>query len=382
MKNLNRLILVFLISSTVVSAVDIQQLRREGLYGFPQQQATALCDSEYLRFSVYSNDTHLFAQAMLWQDGDDSQGTSSRGEQIGDWSKLLLDLDGDSEPSPRIDRGYSLNPWPDRPGLYYQIQLSKRGTSRLMEDSAGRGCINYLNLPQQQPIRVDSYVIPLAELSKKSGDAIRLCYWASSPKPAFKLDSLQYLRAHGEGYSYKIPRSNYHHYTLQTAEEIDIEKFPAGRKVKPKNSRQDSRAVVGQPFPTLSFKTLTGDELSVTDLVGRVVLIDFWATWCGPCRYEIPGLVSLYKEQHDNGFEIIGISLDSDKARLGTYLAENKITWPQYFDGQGWDNAIARRFGVRGIPSTFLIDRSGVLRYTKLRGETLTKAVKELLEER
>ena len=137
---------------------------------------------------------------------------------------------------------------------------------------------------------------------------------------------------------------------------------------------------VGQLFPDLRFKALDGTRVDIDKLQGKVVLIDFWATWCGPCIKEMPNVISLYNKCHDKGFEIIGISLDTDAVDLRTYLNQNQIKWPQYYDGKGWDNMIASRFNVNGIPATVLIGRQGIVRHLNLRGDQLEEAVQNLCQ--
>ncbi|MHC4757241.1 MAG: TlpA family protein disulfide reductase [Planctomycetota bacterium] len=144
------------------------------------------------------------------------------------------------------------------------------------------------------------------------------------------------------------------------------------------NTQRPNRIVVGQQFPRLKFKNLQGTATDIDKLQGKVVLIDFWATWCPPCRDEMPAVVSLYNRYRNRGFEIIGISLDSDINKLNTYLAEKQITWPQHYDGKRWDNMIAVRFGVKAIPTTVLIDKQGIVRNIGLRGAQLENAVDNL----
>ena len=117
----------------------------------------------------------------------------------------------------------------------------------------------------------------------------------------------------------------------------------------------------GYAFAPLEFTSLSGEQVNLANLKGKVVLIDFWASWCGPCRRAMPDLVETYKQYHDKGFEIIGINLDKDKSQLEKYMQEMGITWQQYFDGLVWNNKIARRFGIRGIPHIVLVDKNGVV---------------------
>jgi thiol-disulfide isomerase/thioredoxin len=90
-----------------------------------------------------------------------------------------------------------------------------------------------------------------------------------------------------------------------------------------------------------------------------VVLLDFWATWCPPCRDEVPDVVAAYNKYHDQGFEVVGVSLDQDQNTLLQFTANNGMTWPQYYDGLGWGNSLAQRFGIHSIPQMWLLDRKG-----------------------
>jgi thiol-disulfide isomerase/thioredoxin len=136
---------------------------------------------------------------------------------------------------------------------------------------------------------------------------------------------------------------------------------------------------IGKPFPELEFNDLNGTLINISKLKGKVVLIDFWATWCGPCKRETPELVELYSRYHKKGFEIIGISLDFDINALKKFLISNKVTWPQYFERKGWDNEIASRFGIDSIPSTLLLDKDGNVIGRDLRGKLLREKITELL---
>ncbi len=131
----------------------------------------------------------------------------------------------------------------------------------------------------------------------------------------------------------------------------------------------------------LQFTAVDGREVNLDKWRGKVVLLDFWATWCPPCRAEMPNVVATYRKYHDKGFEIVGISLDRDKNKLLAFTKENGMVWPQYFDGQAWQNAISQRFEVRSIPTAWLLDKTGKLRAADLHGAALGKEVAKLLVE-
>jgi thiol-disulfide isomerase/thioredoxin len=111
----------------------------------------------------------------------------------------------------------------------------------------------------------------------------------------------------------------------------------------------------------IKYTALDGRAVDLTKLRGKVVLVDFWATWCPPCRAEVPNVVAAFKKYHDKGLEIVGISLDQDKDALQSFVKEKDMAWPQYFDGKGWDNEISTRYGIDSIPAMWLLDKKGML---------------------
>jgi len=126
-----------------------------------------------------------------------------------------------------------------------------------------------------------------------------------------------------------------------------------------KAADQRSAFSAGQTAPSFAAATLDAKKVKFPgDYKGKIVLLDFWATWCPPCRAEIPNVAAAYQKYHSKGFEILGVSLDQPKAeaKLAQFTHDHNMPWPQIYDGQNWGAAVAVKYGVQAIPCPILVD--------------------------
>lgn len=140
---------------------------------------------------------------------------------------------------------------------------------------------------------------------------------------------------------------------------------------------------IGNKAPNFSAPTPEGEPLALEDVLGKVTLIDFWASWCKPCRQENPNIVRVYEKYHDKGFNAIGVSLDrpGQKDKWLEAIEADNLTWAQVSNLQFWQDPVAVQYGIRAIPAAFLLDENGVIVAKNLRGPALEQKVAELLGE-
>jgi len=331
-------------------------LRRDGAFGFPQKQAKILCDQPGLRFSIWNNPEYLFAQAVLWNDDDPALVKTDDNREIGDWSNLLMDLDGDGKATSNVDRNYALNPWPHMQGLHYQIVYSDGGSSGLEKDSKGHGAIRYLKFSNGKQVRIDTYLIPMSEISRQVGDKIRLCYWGSSPKPSLTVNSAGYEHDGGKYYGHQVPRGMHHGFVLAEGVELDATRVPEGRNdISLSKKKSVPMPKVGEAAP----------EISATDWInlkkpvnlkgsrGKVLVVEFWATWCGPCVAAIPHLNELHEKYSAKGLQLLSFVEEGHKT-MDKFLASKRVKYPI-----GLESSSLEDYGITSIPHAFVIDRAG-----------------------
>lgn len=240
----------------------------------------------------------------------------------------------------------------------------------------------------------DLFAAPDASAAVIASAIDHACYRVTLDRtlaPEAKLARLRELLALGERRAPDDDRlaSAYDHY-FRTLQRHDPAALPGelARVAPSKNPTVAQRAAGWQNLEgaraqsvEMKFTAVDGRDVDLAQLRGKVVLIDFWATWCGPCKEELPNIKRVYDAYHARGFEVIGIALDKaeDRQKLIDYCRENNLPWPQHFDGRFWKNEFAVKYAVRAIPAMFLLDRDGKVVTTDARGKKLEPEVKRLL---
>jgi peroxiredoxin len=136
----------------------------------------------------------------------------------------------------------------------------------------------------------------------------------------------------------------------------------------------------GHPAAEISLPDSGGNMIRLSDLKGKLVLVDFWASWCGPCRNNNPHLIRLYNKYHREGFQILGVSIDNNKTDWEKAVLQDKLEWIQVNDSKGWDGPAAVAYEINAIPASFLVDKEGIIRKTGLMGRSLESEIRSLLK--
>lgn len=210
---------------------------------------------------------------------------------------------------------------------------------------------------------------------------------AAGPWPKPRQFAISYIKAHPAAYASVIALDSYFSFDPNDMKSLDslfhcldpmIQNSFNGQLVKA-TLDAEMRTSVGRTAPSFDQPDIDGHPVSLSSFNGKYVLIDFWASWCGPCRAGNPAVLKAYKAYHDKGLFILAVSLDNSRNDWLAAVKKDGLPWTQVSDLQGWKNSAAIEYGVRGIPVNFLLDKDGTIIAKGLRGEELEKKLSELL---
>jgi len=195
-----------------------------------------------------------------------------------------------------------------------------------------------------------------------------------------------YIMAHPSSYAiaYTLWRVMYSDHSVREAAysalETSLRHLPSVENYKKRLEMTGGRISRGDMAPEISLADTSGSIVALSSVRGKVTLVDFWASWCGPCRAENPNVVSVYRKYHKKGLEIYSVSLDNDKSKWKAAIQHDKLKWKHVSGLKGWDDPYVKIYGVGGIPDNFLLDKNGKVIATNLRGKELSALLGQVLK--
>jgi peroxiredoxin len=263
---------------------------------------------------------------------------------------------------------------------YYKVLMPKQDSLLMIQNS-----IKNLN-NEDKTVATQTLNRLIIELDNLSLEFIK-----SNPESPSTLAALENLSPEKYAVAYKSvlktlskTYADSHYFTmLKTKYEKSISqrKIPNQPPPKKKTSGKNSTYSVGDEAPDITMNNTDGETIRLSDLRGDVVLIDFWASWCGPCRRENPNLVRAYEKFHSKGFEVFSVSLDSNKDKWINAIKKDGLVWDNHVsDLQGWRNEASRAYGISSIPHAILVGKDGVIIRTHIRGAALETELEKLFD--
>jgi thiol-disulfide isomerase/thioredoxin len=258
----------------------------------------------------------------------------------------------------------------------------------IISDSKAQNDLNEYSAGKEQIISqmtaLRNQLVQLSEADRGKADSLRDAYYALYDTQT-RYDTL-YVSGHPDSYASVLAlRENFYLFDNVRLEAALTSLAPPLHQMEEYQFMQEKLdrmkgVAIGKPYTDFGLKTPEGGLLRVSDVHnGDVLLIDFWASWCGPCRRANPELVEIYNEYHDKGLQILGVSLDRDSANWVKAIADDHLTWSHISDLKFWDSEGANLYGVSAIPHSVLINRDGIIVANDLSGQKLKEAIESLL---
>ena len=245
----------------------------------------------------------------------------------------------------------------------------------------------FTEMEEEKAVAYEEYMTARKEKDQKKMDEVIALYEKFSDQE-LKMNK-KFISSNAESHvsPYIIRSKMYHSLSLQELKNLVFSLDPTlNQSVYVQFLRNHistlEKVAIGEKFVDFSMLSPEGNPLALSELVGgKYLLIDFWASWCGPCRQENPNVVKMYNDLQEKGFEIVGVSFDHSDENWKKAIQDDNLTWPQMSDLKGWGSEAGKLYGISSIPSTILLDPNGIIIEKNLRGDELYKKLEELLEE-